>query len=160
MTDIKKIKPNGPYKTGFYVPNNPDKYVGDINNIICRSSWEFRFAKYCDSNERILKWSSEPVPIPYYNPLDKKDHVYNVDNYIRVLKDDNTEQDWLIEVKPEKQHTKPKLEGNVTMKKLKSYNHKMQVWITNQSKFKAAKQWAEGRGYKFGVVNENFLFSK
>jgi hypothetical protein len=34
----------------------------------------------------------------------------------------------------------------------------MQVWITNQAKFKAAKHWAEARGMKFGVVDENFLF--
>jgi hypothetical protein len=36
----------------------------------------------------------------------------------------------------------------------------MKVWITNQAKFKAAKIWAEARGMKFGVVNENFLFNK
>jgi hypothetical protein len=34
----------------------------------------------------------------------------------------------------------------------------MQVWITNQAKFKAAQRWAEARGYKFGVIDENFLF--
>lgn len=159
MTDIKKIKPNGDYKSGVYVPLNPEKYVGDIHNIICRSSWEFRFCKYCDSNERILKWSSEPIKIPYYNPLDKKEHNYNVDFYIKVLQDDKTEQEWIIEIKPESQYKKPILEGNYsTLQKLKSYNHKMQIWITNQAKFKYAKQWAEGRGFKFGVVDENFLF--
>jgi hypothetical protein len=159
MTDIKKIKPNGDYKSGIYVPLNPEKYIGDIHNIICRSSWEFRFCKYCDSNERILKWSSEPVKIPYYNPLDKKEHNYNVDFYIKVLQDNGSEQEWIIEIKPESQFKKPILEGkNSTLIKLKSYNHKMQVWITNQAKFKAAKLWAEGRGFKFGVVDENFLF--
>lgn len=159
MTDIKKIKPNGDYKSGIYVPLNPEKYIGDVHNIICRSSWEFRFCKYCDSNERILKWSSEPVKIPYYNPLDKKEHNYNVDFYIRVLQDNEEEQEWIIEIKPESQFKKPILEGkNSTLLKLKSYNHKMQVWITNQAKFKAAKTWAEGRGFKFGVVDENFLF--
>jgi hypothetical protein len=34
----------------------------------------------------------------------------------------------------------------------------MQVWITNQAKFKAAKSWASARGMRFGVVDENFLF--
>jgi hypothetical protein len=158
MPDIKKIKPNGDYKSGLYVPTNPEKYIGDVHNIICRSSWEFRFCRYCDFNEKILKWSSEPLSISYYNPLDKKEHKYNVDFYMQVVKDDNTTQDWIIEVKPESQFKKPLLEGNATLNKLKSYNHKMQIWITNQAKFKAAKNWAEARGYKFGVVDENFLF--
>jgi hypothetical protein len=34
----------------------------------------------------------------------------------------------------------------------------MQIWITNQAKFKAAKEWAEKRNFRFGVVDENFLF--
>jgi len=46
----------------------------------------------------------------------------------------------------------------MTTTKLKAYNRNMQIWITNQSKFKAAKLWAEKRGFRFGVINENFLF--
>jgi hypothetical protein len=63
-----------------------------------------------------------------------------------------------VEVKPESHFKKPLLEGNATLQKLKSYNHKMQVWITNQAKFKAAQKWADARGYRFGVIDENFLF--
>lgn len=156
---IKNVKPNGRYKSGLYEPINPEKYIGDVHSIICRSSWEFRFCKYCDHNDKILKWSSEPLQIPYYNPLDKKEHVYNVDFYIKVLKDNGTESEWIIEVKPEDQYKKPELSGNHTVQKLKAYNEKMQIWITNQSKFKAAKLWAEKRNYSFGVVDENFLFN-
>lgn len=158
MVDIKKVKPNGEHKSGKYTPRNPDKYIGDIHNIIYRSSWEYRFCIYCDTNDSILKWSSEPVAIDYYNPLDKKDHKYNVDFYIKVQREDQTEQDWIIEIKPENQTKKPIYEGINTLAKLKSYNRNMQIWITNQAKFKAAKIWAEKRGYKFGVVDENFLF--
>ena len=160
MTDIKKVKPNGQYKSGLYDPINPDKYIGDIHNIIFRSSWEYRFCKYCDLNESILKWSSEPLKIPYYNPLDRKEHEYNVDFYIKVLEVNGTTQEWIIEVKPEKQTQKPILEGkNITEEKLKSYNRNMQIWITNQSKFKGARAWAKTRGFKFGVVGEDFLFN-
>ncbi len=158
MTDIKKVKPNGEYKSGLFAPVNPDKYIGDIHNIIYRSSWEYRFCMYCDTNDAIVKWSSEPISIDYYNPLDKKEHKYNVDFYIKVVKEDGQEQEWIIEIKPEKQKTKPVYEGNMTLQKLKSYNRNMQIWITNQAKFKAAKIWAEKRGFKFGVVDENFLF--
>jgi len=158
MVDIKKVKPNGEYRSGKYEPRNPEKYIGDIHNIIYRSSWEYRFCTYCDTNESILKWSSEPVSIDYYNPLDKKDHKYNVDFYIKALKENGEEQDWIIEIKPEKQTKKPIYEGVNTLSKLKSYNRNMQIWITNQSKFKAAKEWALKRGFKFGVIDENFLF--
>ena len=159
MTDIKKVKPNGGYKSGKYDPRNPDKYIGDIHNIIYRSSWELRFCTYCDTNESIIKWSSEPLTIKYINPLDKKEHEYNVDFYIKVIKASGEEQEWIIEIKPESQTKKPIYEGaNMTLGKLKSYNHNMQIWITNQAKFKAAKEWAEKRGYRFGVIDENFLF--
>lgn len=158
MVDIKKVKPNGEYKSGLFAPVNTDKYIGDIHNIIYRSSWEYRFCMYCDTNDSITKWSSEPISIDYYNPLDKKEHKYNVDFYIKVVKDDGQEQEWLIEIKPEKQKTKPLYEGSMTLQKLKSYNRNMQIWITNQAKFKAAKIWSEKRGFKFGVIDENFLF--
>jgi hypothetical protein len=155
---IKKVKPNGIYKSGLYEPINPEKYVGDTHNIIFRSSWEFRFCKYCDTNENILKWSSEPLQISYYNPLDKKDHIYNVDFYIKVLKENGEEAEWIIEIKPEAQHKKPVLTSPETLPKVKAYNRNMQIWITNQSKFKAAREWAAKRNYSFGVVDENFLF--
>jgi hypothetical protein len=157
MTDIKKIKPNGEYKSGLYEPTNSDKYIGDIHNIIYRSSWEYRFCMYCDNNDSIVKWSSEPITIKYYNPLDKKEHDYHVDFYIKVQNGDEF-QEWIIEIKPEKQTKKPLYEGNMTLSKLKSYNRNMQIWITNQAKFKAAREWAEKRDFKFGVVDENFLF--
>ena len=158
MTDIKKVKPNGEYKSGKYEPKNPEKYIGDVHNIIYRSSWELRFCIYCDNNDGIVKWSSEPVVIPYYNPLDKKEHNYNVDFYIKVAKESSEEQEWLIEIKPKKQIEKPIFEGITTLPKLKSYNRNMQIWITNQAKFKAAREWAEKRDYRFGVIGEDFLF--
>ena len=158
MTDIKKVKPNGEYRSGKYDPRNPEKYIGDIHNIIYRSSWEYRFCMYCDTNDAILKWSSEPVAIDYYNPLDKKEHKYNVDFYIKVLKEDQQTQDWIIEIKPDNQTKKPLYDGIMTVAKLKSYNRNMQIWITNQAKFKAARDWAEKRDYRFGVIGEDFLF--
>ena len=74
------------------------------------------------------------------------------------MKESGEEQDWIIEIKPENQTKKPIYEGVNTLSKLKSYNRNMQIWITNQAKFKAAKEWAAKRGFKFGVIDENFLF--
>ena len=106
--DIKKVKPNGPWKSGKFTPSNPEKYVGDIHNIIFRSSWEQRFCHYCDVNPNILKWSSEPVAIPYWSPIDKKTHNYHVDYYIQVKKENDRLENWFIEVKPSNQY---RLEG-------------------------------------------------
>ena len=72
--NIKSVKPNGRYKSGKFIPKNPEKYVGDINNIIYRSSWEGRFCQYCDINPNIIKWSSEPLEIRFWNP--KNDEMF------------------------------------------------------------------------------------
>jgi hypothetical protein len=157
---IKKVKPNGNFKSGLFKPVNPDKYVGDPHKIIYRSSWEQRFCNYCDRNENVIKWSSEPLSIDYWNPLDQKMHKYYVDFYIKTLNSDGSNQEWIIEVKPESQTQRPLYEGNMTAKKLESYNYNMKVWITNQAKFKAAKEWAKKRGFRFGVVDEKFLFNR
>ncbi len=157
--DIKKLKPNGPWKSGKYYPVNPEKYIGDTYNIIYRSSWEYKFCQYCDINPNITKWSSEPTCIPYWSPVDKKEHKYYVDYYIQVKKGEVYEN-WLIEIKPEDQYSlssRPVLEGNVTEKKLKNYNYKLKTWIINRAKFEAATRYAESRGYKFGAINEKFL---
>ena len=159
--DIKKVKPSGNYKSGLYVPANPGKYIGDINKIIFRSSWEKKFCIYCDTNADIIKWSSEPVCINYWNPVDKKEKTYNLDYFIQVHKGDGELENWFIEIKPKNQYAldqKPEIKGQHTEKKLKAYNDKMKIWITNRAKMEAGKRYAESRVYKFGTINEDFLF--
>jgi hypothetical protein len=96
------------------------------------------------------------VPVLLKNLLYK----YFVDYYIQVKKNDSIEN-WLIEVKPENQyalHKRPQEPaGNLTEKKIRSYNEKLKTWITNRAKFEAATRFAESRGYKFGAINENFI---
>jgi len=159
--DIKKLKPSGDWKSGKYIPINPEKYIGDINNIIYRSSWERKFCQYCDLKKEILKWSSEPASVKYWSPIDKKEHEYHIDFYIKVQKEE-IQEDWFIEIKPEGQYAldkKPEeIKGPLTEKKVRAYNERMRVWITNRAKMEAAKRYAESIGYKFGAVDENFLF--
>jgi hypothetical protein len=159
--NIKSVKPNGRFKSVKFVPRNPEKYIGDIHNIIYRSSWEGRFCQYCDQNPNILKWSSEPVGIEYWSPIDKKAHTYHPDYYIKVKKTDGEEEGWLIEIKPSSQYQlekKPVIEGNMTEKKIRSYNQQMETWIVNRAKFDAATRFAKHNGYRFGAVDENFIF--
>ena len=46
---------------GKYRASNPKKYKGDHNNIIYRSSWEYKFMKWCDMTPSIQEWGSEAV---------------------------------------------------------------------------------------------------
>ena len=62
-----------------YIPVFPEKYAGDPTNIIMRSSWETRFASWCDKNPSIIRWSSEETIIPYRCPTDNLIHRYFVD---------------------------------------------------------------------------------
>ena len=41
-----------------------------------RSSWEMKFMMFCDNNPAIQEWASEPVKIPYRDPLTGKQTVY------------------------------------------------------------------------------------
>jgi len=52
-----------------YKPEYPKKYKGDPNNIICRSSWERKFCRWCDLNESILEWGSEEFFVKYFDQL-------------------------------------------------------------------------------------------
>ncbi len=159
MSDIKSTKPTAKskFRQGYYLLNNPEKYIGDPTKIIYRSSWEYRFCKYCDDSSNILKWSSEPFPIKYFSPVDHKEHNYYIDFYMRLVKDDK-EVYYLVEVKPEGSLKKPVFEGIQTLPKLKNFNYAAKTWIINKAKFSAAKVYAESIGYKFVIVTEEFLF--
>jgi hypothetical protein len=159
MSNIKSTKPTSKsgFRQGYYILNNPEKYVGDPTKIIYRSSWEYRFCKYCDDSANVLKWSSEPYPIKYISPVDQKQHDYYIDFYMRLKKED-IEVDYLVEVKPEGSLKKPVFEGIQTMQKLKNFNYAAKTFLVNTAKFAAAKQHAESIGYKFVIVTEEFLF--
>jgi len=140
---------------GYFSPRVPEKYVGDIRKIIYRSGWEQKFMGWCDFNENILQWSSEPFSIDYYFALDNKIHKYYVDFW---LKNSNGKK-ILIEIKPYQQTLQPILKESdqYTTKKVNRYKKDMTVWIKNQSKWKAAKNYADSLGWKFVVVTEKDL---
>lgn len=159
--NIKNLTPrkDSRHKQGYYKLVNPEKYIGDPHKIIFRSSWEQRFATYCDNNERIVKWSSEPLEIPYLNPLSRTVKPYNVDFYVKLQRSENEFEEFIVEVKPQKFLKEPnKPKGRISEKKLNSYNEAMKAYIINIAKFDAAKKWASERGWEFIVVTEKFIF--
>lgn len=57
---------------GLFVPQNPQKYLGDVRKIRFMSSWELRFMQVCDMNPNVLQWGSEEFRVKYFNPIKKK----------------------------------------------------------------------------------------
>lgn len=133
------------YHKRKYVPIHPEKYAGDPSNIIMRSSWETKFAIWCDKNPQILKWSSEETVIPYISPVDGRLHRYFIDFKIKTVNN----KTYLVEIKPMKQTQPP--QGSRKTKKLLA---EMQTYLVNQAKWDAAQKWAADRNYEFKVLTE------
>lgn len=136
------------YHKRLYRPINPEKYTGDPSNIVMRSSWETKFALWCDKNPDIVKWSSEETVIPYISPIDKKPHRYFVDFKIQTREG----KIFLVEIKPEVQTRKP--EGT---RKTKKFLIEAQTFMVNQAKWMYAKEYAKRRGWEFIVLTEKEL---
>jgi hypothetical protein len=134
----------------IYKPLFPEKYAGDPTCIIMRSSWETRFASWCDKNPSVIKWSSEETIIPYRCPTDDKVHRYFVDFKIQIKNKDGLLKTYLIEVKPAKQTQPPVYPGRNTQR----YLTESMTFIKNQAKWKAATEWAKDRGYEFKIITE------
>ena len=137
----------------IYKPSYPQKYIGNPNNIICRSSWERMFCKWCDLSENIISWGSEEFCINYISPVDNKVHRYFPDYIIKVKEQTGKVKTYVIEVKPKKQTIQPKQKSRIT----KSYIHECTTYAINQAKWKAAKEWCADRMIEFKVITENEL---
>lgn len=140
------------YKGKFRV-GNPDKYRGDISNIVYRSLWELRFMKWCDKNQSVEEWGSETVIVPYISPLDRKAHRYFVDFYVKVRNKNGALQKYLIEIKPER-FTKPPA---IPKKKTKRFIDEVFQYSVNDAKWKAAFEFCKDRNMTFMILTEKDL---
>ena len=127
---------------------NPEKYVGSKTPIY-RSSWEMTFMLFCDNNPSIQEWASEPVKIPYRDPLTGKQTVYVPDFLITYIDRNHKKHVEMIEIKPANQMLKERVGKN-------AYNQAQ--YIKNMAKWEAAGKWCRNRGIKFRVINENDIF--
>lgn len=138
---------------GKYKPSNPEKYRGDVANIIYRSLWERKFMVYCDTNQKILEWGSEEIFIWYKSPVDRKPHRYFPDFYIKVQESTGQIKKYLIEIKPKRQTAPPEKPKRQT----KQYLYEAYEYAKNQAKWEAAREWCADRGYEFKVLTETEL---
>ena len=136
-----------------FKPSNPQKYQGDPENIICRSSWERKFCNYCDTNPNILKWASEEFSIPYVSPTDNRVHRYFPDFLIEVKETSGKIKKYVVEVKPAKQTQPPKQGKRIT----KSFLYEAKTYAVNQAKWKAAAEFCLDNGVEFKIITEKEL---
>ena len=141
------------FQQSIYKAKNPNKYKGDVKNIVCRSSWEFRFCQYCDSTDAILEWSSEELWIPYKSPVDNRTHRYFPDYIMKVRESNGEIKTYIIEVKPKKQTKAPVKRKRIT----KSYIYECKTYAVNQAKWKAAKEFCADRLIEFKIITEKEL---
>jgi len=109
--------------------------------------------KYLDRHPSVIEWASENVIIPYYNQIEKKTRRYFVDFYVKIQNPEGVIKKYIIEVKPASQCKPPKKRKRISIK----YKNDLKRFIVNQSKFKAARKWAEKRGMEFIILTEKEL---
>lgn len=154
---------------------NPEKYIGDKSLIIYRSSWEFSFCKWCDASPSIIRWSSEPIKVPYYNRVDKLDECkkygldpnnpknwvvknYNVDFWCEIKKSDDSIEKWFIEIKPKDKLRKPvPPKQGCSLKEQKRFNNLAKEYLINEAKWAAMDEFAKKNNAKFFVFTEDIM---
>lgn len=138
---------------GIFAPRNPRKYLGDVTNIVYRSSYELRFMNWCDLNDNVLQWGSEEVVIPYVSPMDNKIHRYFVDFFIKIRNKHGAIKKYLIEVKPYRFTQEPV----VPQRKTKRFITEVYQWAVNNAKWDAARTVADRNGWSFMLITEKDL---
>lgn len=140
------------HKGPFY-PKHPEKYLGDPTKIVYRSSWELTCMMYFDKAPAVTNWASEPISIPYRNPLNGRHTIYIPDFLIAYQDKSGRNHVELLEIKPAKE-----VPGAITEKRMTPKLKLTQA--LNMAKWQAAAAFCAKRGIKFRVVTENELFGK
>jgi hypothetical protein len=137
---------------GKFKPKYPQKYIGVVDEIYYRSSWELSIMLWCDSNKNVTKWSSEEIVVPYLCPTDNKVRRYFIDFRITI----NDEKTYLVELKPRK-YTMPPEQKSKDKRKRKRYITEVLEYVKNQAKWNAADAYAKKCGASFQVWTEDTL---
>lgn len=157
---VNTLKPQKDARTrqGYYEVINKEKYVGNPM-IIYRSSWELKFCKQCDRESKVIKWSSEPIKIPFYHPTVMRTRNYIPDFYMEILHVDGSIRRCIIEIKPNEQRTRPKPPSGKKIKKaqIDAYNHKLKTYLINRAKFESAYAYCKNLGWDFRILDERYF---
>jgi hypothetical protein len=131
-----------------YIPKNPQKYVGNPNNIQCRSSWEIAVCKFFDLSTSVIRWASEEISVPYISPVDGRVHRYFPDFIVSYLDARGNIQQEIVEVKPLKESDERFAKTPVDKSR----------FLVNKAKWEAAAKFASSNGMSFRVITELSIF--
>ena len=135
------------FAKGKYAIKNTAKYVGNRLPTY-RSSWEWAFMQFCDNNDNVIQWASEPIRIPYQHPLTGKMTTYVPDFLVTYRGPNNTTIAELIEIKPKKQSL---LEDKMSQRD-------RAIVAINHHKWEAAQRWCRANGLRFRILTEHDIF--
>jgi hypothetical protein len=135
------------YAQGKFRIRNPNKYLGK-GQPTYRSGWEWHFMKFCDNNPSVLHWASEPLRIPYFNPVANRNTSYVPDFLIEYVDRENRVHRELIEIKPSKERV---------LERARSQRDRV-MWAINQAKWGAAQIWCQQHGIQFRILSEGDIF--
>ena len=135
---------------GQFKPKNPEKYIGNANAIRGRSSWEFIFFAWLDSNPSVLKWSSEAIAIPYLSPIDGKVHKYYPDCIVVYQDKNGNLKREMVEIKP----------YNETIEHPRATPQQKLDIAVNHAKWTAAAHFCKSNNMEFRVITEKTLQPK
>jgi hypothetical protein len=156
-------KKDGSPSKGSYMLQNPNKYIG-ITPILYRSSWEFAFCRFCDLNDKVIKWSCESLEIPYQTSNltgQIENHRYYPDFYVEMASGETDRYDRVvIEIKPKHETEFPVPQKRQTLKTLENYEYALKTYKKNLHKWAFTKDWCERRGLKYVIITEEDLKKK
>ncbi len=139
---------------GRFTPRHPEKYKGNVNNIVYRSSWERSFMYFLDNNASIKEWGSETIAIPYRKPTTGRIHKYYPDFWVKYVDKNGKTIQEIIEIKPAKQTRQPTTVG----KSKKTQLYESVAWSINVAKWKSAKLFCDKYGIKWRIMTEREIF--
>lgn len=140
------------FATGVFTLKNGKKYVGKKPPTY-RSSWEYKIFKWMDETPQVISWASEPIKIPYVNPLkpnaNGKPNFYIPDLLFTYIDGKTGKQvTEMVEIKPIKEtlaeHVKTKRD--------------MMAYTVNQAKWQQATAWCKQHGITFRILTERDIF--
>lgn len=177
MHDVNgKLKKGATYQ-GYYTVKNKEKYVGNAALVIYRSSWELAFCRWCDYAPSVIRWSSEPMKVPYYDRVSKLEECkkygldpnnpanwlikhYNLDFWVEIDKQNGNTEKLFVEIKPSDKLRKPVPPAeNASLKEQRRFVMAAKEYLINEAKFAALNAWAEKSGGKFYIFTEKTLSS-
>lgn len=152
---MKKRRARPQYRQGIYKPRFPEKNINK-ESIEYRSQLELEYFWRIEKSPNVIKWGSEVIWIPYFNPIKKRHAQYWTDLYVET-KNHGT---LIVEIKPEKEiiaiaeNKQPK---NTKRKKKATYIYEMSMFMINKAKWKAANEYCNKKSWNFTTVSEKML---